>query len=639
MPARFAMQSTIIIMSLAVLFCLSACHQSQTGPADAAPVAFRTLQQIERSIDDLVSSGLGVAGMQGPAPAVDAPEQPDPLQLRRLAIYNNYRALQDVSGSGFGDWHGPLRAVPGTEILAWRQSPLLQYPHAVALQLPDSFDPAQPCLVVSAASGSRGVYGAAAVTGDWALLRACAVVYTDKGAGTGFFDFASGEGIALDGSPVAAASDSVNGYLPASDNRLAAAQRVAIKHAHSGDNPEAYWGLMVLDAARFAISTLRQRYPAMHRPLTIAAGISNGGAAVLRAAELDRQQLFDAVVVAEPNIYPPAAAVTLRSGSQRIAADQVLPMYAYATQLGLYQPCAVLHDVSAESPFGLLRVMQQGLLQQHCRALQAADLLPDGADAPAAAAARLDALQLTAAARELGMVNIALGLWPAINAGYAQAYSRYDASVPVCGVGYAVVDEAGQVRASTRSERASWFASSSGIAPSAGIELVDGSGSKLAGADQLIASTRCWRELWQNADATLRKSIAATRASARIADVPVLIVHGRADALIAVNHSSRPYVAAALQQGGKLRYYEIEHAQHFDALLGVPGMREHIVAIHPYFLAALEQAWLHLRTGAVLTPSQVVRDQPGEPITTAGFSADPGADAIAFSDGSLIVPE
>jgi len=639
MPARFAMQSTIIIMSLAVLFCLSACHQSQTGPADAAPVAFRTLQQIERSIDDLVSSGLGVAGMQGPAPAVDAPEQPDPLQLRRLAIYNNYRALQDVSGSGFGDWHGPLRAVPGTEILAWRQSPLLQYPHAVALQLPDSFDPAQPCLVVSAASGSRGVYGAAAVTGDWALLRACAVVYTDKGAGTGFFDFASGEGIALDGSPVAAASDSVNGYLPASDNRLAAAQRVAIKHAHSGDNPEAYWGLMVLDAARFAISTLRQRYPAMHRPLTIAAGISNGGAAVLRAAEQDRQRLIDAVVAAEPNIYPPAAAVTLRSGSQRIAADQVLPMYAYATQLGLYQPCAVLHDVSAESPFGLLRVMQQGLLQQHCRALQAADLLPDGADAPAAAAARLDALQLTAAARELGMVNIALGLWPAINAGYAQAYSRYDASVPVCGVGYAVVDEAGQVRASTRSERASWFASSSGIAPSAGIELVDGSGSKLAGADQLIASTRCWRELWQNADATLRKSIAATRASARIADVPVLIVHGRADALIAVNHSSRPYVAAALQQGGKLRYYEIEHAQHFDALLGVPGMREHIVAIHPYFLAALEQAWLHLRTGAVLTPSQVVRDQPGEPITTAGFSADPGADAIAFSDGSLIVPE
>ncbi|GAB4123493.1 MAG: D-(-)-3-hydroxybutyrate oligomer hydrolase [Wenzhouxiangellaceae bacterium] len=639
MPASSAMQSTKIIMSLAVLLSLSACQQIQTSPADAASGAFRTVQQIERSIDDLVSSGLGVAGIQGSAPAVDAPEQPDPLQLRRLAIYNNYRALQDVSGSGFGDWHGPLRAVPGTEILARRQSPLLQYPHAVALQLPDSFDPAQPCLVVSAASGSRGVYGAAAVTGDWALIRACAVVYTDKGAGTGFFDFASGEGIALDGTPVTAASNNVHGYLPASGDRLAAAQRVAIKHAHSGDNPEAHWGVMVLDAARFAISTLRQRYPAMPRPLTIAAGISNGGAAVLRAAEQDRQRLIDAVVAAEPNIYPPAAAVTLRSGSQRIAADQVLPMYAYATQLGLYQPCAVLHDVSAESPFGLLRVMQQGLLQQHCTALQAADLLPDGADAPAAAAARLDALQLTAAARELGMVNIALGLWPAINAGYAQAYSRYDASVPVCGVGYAVVDETGQVRASTRGERGLWFASSSGIAPTAGIELVDGRDSKLAGANQLVASTRCWRDLWQNADARLRESIAATRASARIAGIPVLIVHGRADALIAVNHSSRPYVAAALQQGGKLRYYEIEHAQHFDALLGVPGMRAHIVAIHPYFLAALEQAWAHLRTAAELPPSQVVRQQPGTAMSAPGFSADPGANGIVFADGSLSVPE
>ncbi len=636
------MRAKPVISALALLLCLNACKQTDNTPQTGTDSSFSTLQQIERQLDDLVSSGLGVAGIQGPPPALDEPEHPDPLQLRRLAIYSNYRALQDVTGSGFGDWHGPLRSVPGTEILAWRQSPVLRYPHAVALQIPAAFDRDQPCLVVSAASGSRGVYGAAAVTGDWALLRDCAVVYTDKGVGTGFYDFASDEAIALDGTMqklgATAASGTVSGFAPAHSKELAAQHRVAIKHAHSGDNPEAHWGAMVIDAARFAIDALQQRYPAMPRPLTIAAGISNGGSAVLRAAEQDHTQLFDAVVAAEPNIYPPQAAVAVRSGDNTISSDQVLPMYAYATQLGLYQSCAVLQDVSTDAPFGVLRAMQQGLLQQHCEALQMAALLPDEA-AAAAASAKLDELNLSTAARQLGMVNISLGLWPAINAGYAQAYSQKSAADPVCELGFAVVDETGQARAAARSERAAWFGTSSGIAPTGGVEIVDRAGNKLAGAEQLVASGRCWQSLWQDADPVLRAAIAATRASADIDAIPVLIVHGRADALIAVNHSSRPYVAAALQHGSTVRYFEIEHAQHFDALLGVPGMRQHIVAIHPYFLAALDQAWAHLRDGNDLLPSQVVRDKPGMPMTTAGFAADPGPDAIEFDDGTLIVPE
>ena len=635
MPAKH------IPVIMLMLLLLSACGsmqsrqqpQQQSGPA----MSFVTTQQIERRLEDLVSSGLGVTGIQAQAPALDNLQQPDPLQLRRLAIYNNYRALQDVGGSGFGDWHGPLRAVPGVEILAWRKSNELRYPHAVALQLPDTFDPAQPCLVVSAASGSRGVYGAAAVSGDWALLRGCAVVYTDKGAGTGFFDYASGDGVALDGTLQPSATAAVSGYRPAADHRLAEGHRIAIKHAHSGDNPEAHWGAMVLDAARFALDQLQQRHADMPRPLTIAAGISNGGAAVLHAAEQDQQYLFDAVVAGEPNIYPPAAKVSVRSSETSMSAEAALPMYAYATQLGLYQPCAVLHDVAADAPFGMLRAMQQALLQQHCDALSTSGLLP--AENPAAAAsARLDALNLTAAARRLGMVNISLGLWPAISATYAQAYRRDDATEPVCGVAFAVVDESGQARASARSERSAWFAASSGIAPTAGIEMIDASGSKLTGAENQHARARCWQALWQENDAMLRASVAATRASGNIKDIPVLIVHGRADALIAVNHSSRPYVAAAMQQGGNVHYYEIEHAQHFDALLGVPGMREHIVAIHPYFLAALEQAWAHLRQSEILAPSQVVRDAPGHDQDRPRLPQQPGSNAIMLNGNTLNIP-
>jgi len=630
------MPAKCIPVAMLMLLLLSACSSMQSRQQSAPVLSFVTTQQIERRLEDLVSSGLGVAGIQAQAPTLDNPQQPDPLQLRRLAIYNNYRALQDVGGSGFGDWHGPLRAVPGVEILAWRKSAEMRYPHALALQLPDTFDPVQPCLVVSAASGSRGIYGAAAVSGDWALLHGCAVVYTDKGAGTGFFDYTSGDGVALDGTLQPSSATAVSGYRPAANQRLAARHRIAIKHAHSGDNAEAHWGAMVIDAAQFAIVKLQQRYPAMPRPLTIAAGISNGGSAVLHAAEQD-QHLLDAVVAGEPNIYPPAAQVSVRSGETSMSAEAALPLYAYATQLGLYQPCAVLHDVAADAPFGMLRAMQQGRLQHYCDALSTAGLLP--AENPAvAASAQLDALNLTAAARRLGMVNISLGLWPAITATYAQAYRRDDATEPVCGVAFALVDESGQARASARSERAAWFASSSGIAPTAGVELIDASGSKLTGAEYLLARSRCWQALWQENDAVLRASIAATRASGNIKDIPVLIVHGRADALIAVNHSSRPYVAAAMQQGSNVHYHEIEHAQHFDALLGVPGMREHIVAIHPYFLAALEQVWAHLRQGKMLAPSQVVRAAPGQDKQPTRLQQRPGSNAIEYSAGVLSIP-
>src|SRR5690606_32765018 len=108
---------------------------------------------------------------------------------------------------------------------------------------------------------------------------------------------------------------------------------VAFKHALSGDNPEADWGRHVKQAAEFALSALNQAYP-QAKPFTfdntriIAVGISNGGGAVLRAAELDGGWL-DAVVAGEPNIYLPAP------GSRTL--------YDYATEAALLQPCALLH--------------------------------------------------------------------------------------------------------------------------------------------------------------------------------------------------------------------------------------------------------------------------------------------------------
>ena len=66
-------------------------------------------------------------------------------------------------------------------------------------QVPDLFDRDRRCVVVTASSGSRGIYGAISLAGAWGLARGCAVAYTDKGAGSGYFDVASQTGVRLDG--------------------------------------------------------------------------------------------------------------------------------------------------------------------------------------------------------------------------------------------------------------------------------------------------------------------------------------------------------------------------------------------------------------------------------------------------------
>ena len=64
--------------------------------------------------------------------------------------------------------------------------------------MPDHFDKAHRCLVVAPSSGSRGVYGAISLAGAWGLPKGCAVAYTDKGTGPGYFDYADDSGVQLD---------------------------------------------------------------------------------------------------------------------------------------------------------------------------------------------------------------------------------------------------------------------------------------------------------------------------------------------------------------------------------------------------------------------------------------------------------
>src|SRR5690606_38371856 len=105
------------------------------------------------------------------------------------------------------------------------------------LQLPDAFDARRPCVVVTASSGSRGIYGSIAVAGAWGLPRGCAVAYTDKGAGSDYFDLDAGSGFDAAGNAGATGATAV--FAPGA---APGATGVAFAHAHSGDNPEADWG-------------------------------------------------------------------------------------------------------------------------------------------------------------------------------------------------------------------------------------------------------------------------------------------------------------------------------------------------------------------------------------------------------------
>ncbi len=146
--------------------------------------------------DDLLTAGLGKTGLGSAVPpAVTDPT--DPKQLRRLAIYNNYRALVDVSpGGGYGTFYGPnVRAdgtvttdegrIAGTEYLAFADRGRGRQNVTLMVQVPASFDPAKACIVTGTSSGSRGVYGAIGTSGEWGLKRGCAVAYADKGTGNG----------------------------------------------------------------------------------------------------------------------------------------------------------------------------------------------------------------------------------------------------------------------------------------------------------------------------------------------------------------------------------------------------------------------------------------------------------------------
>ena len=546
-----------------------------------------------RNGDDLLTGGLGLDGLRAMLPPAFADaEHPTPAELRRRALWSNWRGIADVSaGGGYGELYGSVANVPGREFSAFAQLPGASQPHRVLLQLPDAFDAAKRCVVVAASSGSRGIHGAIAVAGAWGLPKGCAVAYTDKGAGTDYFDLDAGQGIAADGS--VASADAALAFKPSP----LGGQGVAYKHAHSQDNPEADWGRHVKQAAQFALATLNEQLP-QQAPFTfantrvIAVGISNGGGAVLRAAE-DGDDWLDAVVAGEPNV--------LAEGHG--ARD----LYDYTTEAALLMPCAL----------PALGIPAMPGSDTKCAALAAKGLL-SGNDLKAQqqdALAKLRAAGWTDAALRAGSISVAFDLWRAIGVGYASAYGRYPHDAHPCGYRYSAMNPDLATRAASATERAAWFADASGIPPGAGVGIVD----PQPMGDLGLTGLQCLRALstGDSADAQrVRKGIAETRAAAPRAGLPVVVIHGTDDGLVPQAFSSAPYVAMARAAGRDVRYWQVRHAQHFDAFLGFPQYAATYLPLLPYVYEALDRVDAHLDGRGALPADAEIATVPraGQPL-------------------------
>lgn len=682
---------------LAMAVMLTGCHSggSENSPPPQANVlpAFITsavkTQSYDGNTDDLLTAGLGKTGLaSATAPAIANPAQPTAAELRRLAIWSNYRALVDMTANGgYGRFWGPNidvngndtlgeGKIAGKEYLAFADDGSGKQNVSMLVQIPASFNPNQPCIVTATSSGSRGVYGAISAAGEWGLKRGCAVAYTDKGSGNGAHELATNRITLIDGTlqdATAAGKASVfTANLGNSDPTTFNSQfpnRYAFKHAHSQQNPEQDWGRDTLEAIQFAYWALNDSYGTLNGSTrivryasgsitTIAASVSNGGGASLAAAEQDTSGLITAVVVGEPQInLRLSPLVSVAQGGVPVGAFGK-PLADYTTLANMLQPCAALAPAAAGAPYlsALPLATTTSIRTARCASLAAAGVIT-GADVTTQAVNALALLHQNGYQTDSDLLQAPM--WdsqavPAVAVTYANAYLKASVADNLCNFSFGTTNAAGTAGVTPAvSPMLTVFGTGNGVPPTNGINLVynvgAGADHRLATADGSYAGAACLRALWTNN--SLNNSVEAIRVNANLHGKPAIIVQGRADALVPINHASRPYLGLnQLNEGGasKLSLYEVTNGQHFDAFLGVAGFDTRFVPVHYYNLQALNLMWSHLMNGTPLPPSQVIHTvarggTPGAapPLTTANLpaiAASPGANAITVVNGAVNVP-
>lgn len=668
---------------------VSACGGDHADNFNLKPSYLGTISATtyDGTTDDLLTAGLGKTKLGGAAPTVADPQKPSAAELRRLAIYNNYRAVLDITpGGGYGTLYGPNvdvngnattseGLIAGTEYIAYSDDGSGTQNVTMMVQVPTTFNPASPCIITGTSSGSRGVYGAIGSSGEWGLKHGCAVAYTDKGTGNGIHDLQNNTVSLQNGvrSDAVAAGKNSNFTAPLTEaERLAfnaaTPNRFAVKQAHSQQNPEKDWGKWTLQSIEFAYYVLNERFGTVSadgvtrlqtldpkNTIVIASSISNGAGAALAAAEQDAKGLISGIAVAEPHVQmAPDNRLSVTRGATTLVGTG-RPLYDYFSLANLLQPCAALVSPST-SVFNTINVP---IATARCAALKTNGIITGTTTAEQATSALNGLLaagwQPESTDLQAAMYSFAT---PPIAMTYSNTYGRFSVKDNLCGFSFS----------GPTAGLATSFGTGNGIPATAGIAIFNNNsvGGAVADAVSISPSTRtqdynidgalCQRELAIGNSANAKRVQAGISEATRTGNLkgkPALIVAGRADALIPVAFASRPYFGVNQMVEGsssRLSYIEITNGQHFDAFLGFPGFDARFIPVHRYFVQALDLMYATLKTGAALPPSQVVRTTPrglngavANPISISNvpaIKATPAAtDRITFASNKVTIPD
>jgi hydroxybutyrate-dimer hydrolase len=399
--------------------------------------------------------------------------------------------------------------------------------------------------------------------------------------------------------------------------------------------------------------------------IVIASSVSNGGYAALAAAEQDSRGLIDGVAVSEPN-------------DSLAGVPSVLDTSAL---LNLYEPCASLTMQNAKAP---LNTVPQALREARCASLARKGLLKSTTlEAQAVESQRI--INQYGILEDANLVlpsHYTLSVAQGIAVTYANSYGRFSVADNLCGYSFAATAasgaNAGEPVPAPGLELS--FATSNGIPPTAGINLVNNASPGGAREDRLSMSPStgardmnldgalCLRALVTGNDPVtgqplqgdmlekhrrVQRGLQETQLTGNLRGKPAVFVDGRADAILPPNFAARAYVARnkSVEPTSTLRYYEVTNAQHLDVLNGIAGFDQLYVPLNVYFVQALNMMWEHLKNGRALPISQVVRTKPREqkdgktaPISAANVppievSLGPNTLISVGVDGRLRVPD
>ncbi len=675
--------------------------QSTRYPVPESVLNSLTVTSYDGSTNDLLTAGFGQTGLLTANPVASDSTNPTAAELRRMTIVEQFQTFQDLrTRSGYSTLYGPAVVtgassptstgkVSGKEYLAYYDNGSGEQNVVMMLQIPSNFNSAAPCLVAAPAPESRNVYGAIATSGEWGLKNRCAVVYTDKGAGTGYHDLTSDTVNLINGTRTTSGNASTNSQFTAQGNSgsldLSAysstyPNRIAYKHAHSQQNPEASWGEDVLNSLNFAFYTLNlaENYGEStsinpDNTVVLAAGWGSGGAAALRALEQDTDGWIDGVVVADPIIDPEplsdSRGFIIQESSRQISNPvHSRHFFDLMTYFNLYQPCASATLASNASATGRCSALRtQGLLSSTGVGNQINEaqlLLRDyGAQSSAAALAHYYYIEQQ---------------YASLAYTYASAYGGFSVVDNLCDYSLAATrSSTGRITTLSTANRATVFADSNGAPPaqSSIIKLVSNTGGNGNGInildheddngvqDEFLDGARCLRSLYTGTTGIgvgLGTSLTGTNetrynrvqngqaevfASTNLRNKAAIIVQGRNDPLANVNFHARAYYGryqATHTDNSQLVYIEVKNAHHFDGYNARYTLNTQ-APLHYYFSAALDRMLSYVRNGSSLPNSQVVATTVP---STGTLSSDnlpsfgsSGNCSISYRNSVLTVPD